>query len=210
MAEIVVVNHPLIQDKLTLMRSRNTDFATFRALCNEISTLIAYEATKDLPTYNQEIETPLDIKASFPMIKSQDIALVSILRAGTGMLDGVLKLIPSAYVGHMGLYRDPKNYSVIEYYFKMPQDIESKTVFILDPIIATGNSAVAAVARIKEISPQSITFLSILAAPEGLEYFKANHPDVTLYVAAIDQGLNARNYIVPGLGDAGDRMFGTA
>lgn len=209
MAEIIVVKHPLIEDKLTIMRNKNTDCATFRMLANEISELLGYEATRNLATYEQEIETPLNIKAKFNMVKSKDIALVSILRAGTGMLDGMLKLIPSAHIGHMGLYRDPKNYSVVEYYFKMPQDMESKDVIIVDPILATGNSAVACVSRIKETNPKSIIFICIVAAPEGLAYFQENHPDVVLYTAAVDQGLNARNYIVPGLGDAGDRMFGT-
>ena len=209
MKQIIVIEHPLIQDKLTIMRNKNTDCATFRLLTNEISELLGYEATRDMPTYQQEIETPSNFKATFPMVKSKDMAIVSILRAGTGMLDGMLKLMPSAHVGHMGLYRDPKSYSVVEYYFKMPQEMESKHVLIIDPMIATGNSSVAAVTRIKETNPKSIVFICIVAAPEGIAYFQESHPDVRLYTAAIDQGLDARNYIVPGLGDAGDRMFGT-
>lgn len=210
MAEVIQIKHPLIQDKLALMRDKNTDSAMFRMLLTEVSTLLGYEATRNLTTFMQEIQTPLDIKTSCPRIKSKDIALVAILRAGNGMLDGMLQLMPSAKVGHIGLYRDPKIFSIIEYYFKMPQNISSKHVFVLDPILATGYSATVAVNRIKELSAQQITFISVLASPEGVEYFHENHPDVTLYTAAIDEKLNAKNYVVPGIGDAGDRMFGTA
>lgn len=210
MNEIVIVNHPLVQDKLTLMRDKNTDSGLFRMLMSEISELLCYEATRDLKTYMESVETPLDMNAKFPMIKSKDISFISILRAGTGMLDGVLKLIPNAPVGHIGLYRDPKNYSIIEYYFKVPNDIENKQVIIVDPIVATGSSAIVAVERIKEYNPKSIIFICLVAAPEGVKDFHQQHPDVTIYTAAVDQKLDARNYIVPGLGDAGDRMFGTA
>lgn len=210
MNDVVVINHPLVQDKLTIMRNRHTDSGVFRMLLSEVSQLLCYEATRDLATELEEVETPLNIKASFPMVKSKDIAFISILRAGTGMLDGVLKLIPTAPVGHIGLYRDPKNYSIIEYYFKVPSDMESKQVIIVDPILATGHSAVAAVGRIKEFNPKKLLLICLVAAPEGLEYFKQNHNDVTIYTAAVDQKLDARNYIVPGLGDAGDRMYGTA
>jgi len=209
MSEPIVINHPLLQDKFTLMRDKNTDSGTFRRLLSEVSELLFYEATRDWPTFEKEIETPLNIKVKCPMIKSKDIVCISVLRAGNGMLDGVLKLSPSALVGHIGLYRDPKNFSVIEYYFKLPLNMESKHVIVVDPMIATGNSAVAAVARIKETNPKSILFISVLASAEGIAYFKSNHPDVQLYLAKIDSGLDARNYIVPGLGDAGDRMFGT-
>lgn len=208
--QVNVVNHPLVQDKLTIMRNRDTNSGIFRLLLNEISELLCYEATRNLPTYLEEIETPLNIKHKFPMVKSTDLAFVSVLRAGTGMLDGVLKLIPTAKVGHIGLYRDPKNYSVVEYYFKMPNDLETKTVFIVDPMLATGHSAAAAVARIKESKPRAIVFICLLASPEGLAFFEDIHPDVQVYTAAIDEGLNSKNYIVPGMGDAGDRMFGTA
>ena len=209
MEQVTVITHPLIQDKLTIMRNKNTDSGMFRMLLSEVSELLAYEATRNLATYTQEVITPLDVAANCQVIKSKDIALVSILRAGTGMLDGVLKLMPSAKGGHIGLYRDPKNYSIIEYYFKMPLNLDCKQVFLLDPIMATGHSAVAAIDRLKESSPGSLVFICLVAAPEGIKYFTENHPDVRLYTAAIDTGLDARNYIVPGLGDAGDRMFGT-
>lgn len=208
--QVNVVTHPLVQDKLTIMRNKNTNSGTFRLLLNEISELLCYEATRNLSTYMQEIETPLHIKHEFPMVKSTDLAFVSILRAGTGMLDGVLKLIPTAKVGHIGLYRDPKNFSVVEYYFKMPADLDTKIIYIVDPMLATGHSAVAAVTRLKESNPKGIVFICLLAAPEGLAYFQDVHPDVPIYAAAIDEGLNNKNYIVPGMGDAGDRMFGTA
>lgn len=209
MAEAIVINHPLIQDKFTIMRDKNTDSGTFRRLLSEVSELLFYEATRNWPTFEREVETPLNIKVKCQAIKSKELVCVSILRAGNGMLDGVLKLSPSALVGHIGLYRDPKNFSVIEYYFKMPLDMENKHVIIVDPMIATGNSAVAAVSRLKETNPKSITFISVLASADGVEYFKSNYPEVQLYLAKIDSGLDARNYIVPGLGDAGDRMFGT-
>jgi uracil phosphoribosyltransferase len=210
MAEVIVIKHPLVQDKLTLMRDKNTDSGMFRILLSEITELLGYEVTRNLPTYDQEVETPLGIKTICKAVKSKNIALVSVLRAGTGMLDGMLKLIPTAPVGHIGLYRDPKNYSVIEYYFKLPLNLDSKQVIVLDPMLATGHSAVAAVERIKEFNPKSIVFIAVVAAPEGVAYFQEHHPDIELYTAAVDEKLNAKNYIVPGMGDAGDRMFGTA
>ncbi len=210
MSEINIINHPLVQDKLTLMRNKNTDSGMFRTLLSEISLLLGYEATRNWPTYEHEIETALNIKASFPMIRSGELVFVSVLRAGNGMLDGLLKLIPSAHVGHLGLYRDPKAQTIIEYYFKLPPQMSDKHVMILDPLIATGNSAVAAVNRVKEYNPKSITFISVVAAPEGISYFQDEHPEVKLYTAAVDIELDSRNYIVPGVGDAGDRMFGTA
>lgn len=208
--EAIVVNHPLIQDKLTIMRNKNTNSGIFRLLLNEISELLGYEATRNLPTYEEEIETPFNVKHKFPMVRSTDVAFVSILRAGTGMLDGVLKLVPTAKVGHIGLYRDPRTTVVVEYYFKMPSDLETKTIFVVDPLVATGHSAVAAVSRIKELNPKRIVFICLLTSPQGLAYFQNAHPDVQVYTAAIDEGLNEQNYIVPGMGDAGDRMFGTA
>jgi uracil phosphoribosyltransferase len=210
MANPIVISHPLVQDKLSTMRSAHTDTAMFRQLMQDLALLLCYEATRNLPTFQQEVETPLKIKAKFAKVNTENLALVAILRAGTGMLDGALKLLPAVPVGHIGLYRDPLNYSVIEYYFKLPSAIETKHVFVLDPIIATGHSSGAAVSRIKESKPQSVTFISLVAAPEGLKYFTDLHPDVQVYTAAIDEKLNARNYIVPGLGDAGDRLFGTA
>lgn len=210
MRNVTIVQHPLVQDKLTIMRNKSTDSGVFRLLLNEISLLLCYEATRDIATSLEEIETPRNIKRKFPMVKSKDIAFISVLRAGTGMLDGVLSLIPSAPVGHVGLYRDPKNYSIIEYYFKVPQELESKTVIIVDPIIATGHSATAAVSRLKEYNPKQIIILCLVAAPEGLEYLQNVHDDVLIYTAAVDEKLDDKNYIVPGLGDAGDRMFGTA
>lgn len=208
MTKPIIITHPLVQDKLSIMRNKDTSSGMFRMLMSEITELLAYEATRDLPTYEAEIETPMKIKAKFLMIKSKDVALVAILRAGTGMLDGVLKLIPSAPVGFIGLYRDPQNFSVVEYYFKMPTALDTKQVIIVDPILATGNSAVAAVARVKECGAKSIIFICLVASPEGLAYFESSHPDVTLYTSAIDEKLDEKNYILPGLGDAGDRMFG--
>jgi uracil phosphoribosyltransferase len=210
MKNVVIVQHPLVQDKLTIMRNKNTDSGVFRMLMNEISLLLCFEATRDLATTLEEIETPFHFHGKFPMIKSKDLAFISVLRAGTGMLDGALTLIPTAPVGHIGLYRDPKNYSIIEYYFKVPQDLDAKQVIVVDPIIATGHSAVAAVSRIKECGAKNITILAIVAAPEGLKYFTAVHPDVKIFTAAVDEKLDANNYLVPGLGDAGDRLFGTA
>ncbi len=210
MTDVIVIDHPLVQDKLTIMRSKHTNSGVFRLLLKEVSQLLCYEATRNLETYLEDVVTPLGITTKCPMIKSKQVAFVSVLRAGLGMLDGVLSLIPTAPVGHIGLYRDPKTYFVIEYYYKMPQDMQQKHVIVLDPIIATGHSSVAAVNRVKETDPLSITFISLVVAPEGLNYFQQNHPDVKLYTAAIDEKLDARNYIVPGLGDAGDRMYGTA
>jgi len=209
MSEPIIVQHPLIQDKLTHMRDKNTDSGMFRTLANEISELLGYEATRNLQTYEQEIQSASGTTVKFPMVKSKGIAIVSILRAGNGMLDGMLRLIPSAQVGHIGLYRDPKSFTVIEYYFKVPENMQQKDVFVIDPMIATGHSACAAVNRIKETMPKSITFICLVASPEGVAYLQSNHSDITIFTAAVDNGLDTRNYIVPGLGDAGDRMFGT-
>jgi len=203
-----VVDHPLVQHKLTLMREKDRSTNSFRRLLHEISMLMAYEVTRDMPTQLVEIETPLETMRS-PMIDGKKTVFVAIMRAGSGFLDGMLEVVPGARVGHVGLYRDPKTLVAVEYYFKMPQGMAERDAIVLDPMLATGNSAVAAVARLKETQPKSIRFVSLLASPEGLANFHAEHPDVPVYVAAIDRALDEHGYIVPGLGDAGDRMFGT-
>ena len=207
--KVTVIDHPLIQHKLTLMRQTQTSTAKFRQLLKEIGLLLAYEVTRDLPLKYEEIETPI-AKMNAPMLaSSKKIVIISIMRAGQGLLDSILELIPSARVGHIGLYRDPTTLMAIEYYFKVPQDIEQRDVLIVDPMLATGNSAVAAVDKLKELNPKSIKFLCLLAAPEGIVHFHQQHPDVQIYTAAVDKGLDDRGYIVPGLGDAGDRLYGT-
>ena len=203
-----VINHPLVQHKLTLMRKKEASTNSFRRLLNELSMLMAYEVTRDMATQEVEIETPLE-KMQARMIDGKKLVLVSILRAGNGILDGVLSVVPGARVGHIGLYRDPKTLQAVEYYFKMPQDMQERDAIVLDPMLATGNSAVAAVDRLKETKPKSIRFVCLLAAPEGLANFRASHPDVPVYTAAIDRQLDEHGYILPGLGDAGDRLFGT-
>jgi uracil phosphoribosyltransferase len=200
--------HPLIQHKLTLMREKERSTYSFRTLMNEIAMLMAYEVTRDMPTQLVEIETPLETMRS-PMIEGRKTVFVSILRAGNGFLDGMLSVVPGARVGHVGLYRDPRTLGAIEYYFKMPHDMHERDAIVLDPMLATGNSAIAAVDRIKETNPKSIRFVCLLAAPEGLKNFGDAHPDVPVYTAAVDRTLNEHGYIVPGLGDAGDRLFGT-
>lgn len=203
-----VVAHPLVEHKLTLMREKATPVAQFRQLARETAMLLAYEVTRDLPLDEVDIETPLA-----PMrarkLSGKKLCLVSILRAGSGMLEGMLDLIPSARVGHVGLYRDPKTLIAVEYYYKMPHDIDERTVIVVDPMLATANSAVAAVSRLKEEFPPSIRFVCLLAAPEGVERFADAHPDVPVYTAALDESLNEKGYILPGLGDAGDRIYGT-
>ena len=207
--KVTVIDHPLIQHKLTLMRQTQTSTAKFRQLLKEIGMLLAYEVTRDLPLKYEEIETPI-AKMNAPMLaSSKKIVIISIMRAGQGLLDSILELIPSARVGHIGLYRDPTTLMAIEYYFKVPQDIEQRDVLIVDPMLATGNSAVAAVDKLKELNPKSIKFLCLLAAPEGILHFHQQHPDVQIYTAAVDERLDDRGYIVPGLGDAGDRLYGT-
>lgn len=207
--KVTVIDHPLIQHKLTLMRQTQTSTGKFRQLLKEIGMLLAYEVTRDLPLKYELIETPI-AQMNAPMLAaSKKMVIVSIMRAGQGLLDGILELIPSARVGHIGLYRDPTTHMAIEYYFKVPLDIEQRDVLIVDPMLATGNSAVAAVDRLKEVNPKSIKFLCLLAAPEGIEHFQQQHPDVLIYTAAIDERLDDRGYIVPGLGDAGDRLYGT-
>jgi uracil phosphoribosyltransferase len=190
------------------MRQKDRSTSSFRRLLGEISMLMAYEVTRDMPTRLVEIETPLETMMS-PVIEGRKTVFVVIMRAGSGFLDGMLEVVPGARVGHIGLYRDPKTLVAVEYYFKMPHDMHERDAIVLDPMLATGNSAAAAVERLKETRPRSIRFVSLLAAPEGLAHFHAEHPDVPVYTAAIDRALNDHGYIVPGLGDAGDRMFGT-
>jgi uracil phosphoribosyltransferase len=202
------IEHPLVQYKLSLMRKKDTSTGDFRMLMSEIGMLLAYEVTRDLPIEHRPIETPL-AHMNAPFLKDKDMVLISILRAGNGLLDGFLKLVPTARVGHIGLYRDPKTHIAVEYYFKVPRDIEDRDTIVLDPMLATGHSAVAALDRLKQTNPKSIKFVCLLAAPEGIEYLHEFHPDVPIYTAAIDEKLNEKKYIVPGLGDAGDRLFGT-
>lgn len=206
--EVHVVDHPLVQHKLSLMRMKSTSTSAFRNLLGELSMLMAYEVTRDLRTHPVAIDTPL-ARMQAPMLDGKKIALVSIMRAGTGILDGMLRLIPSARVGHVGLYRDPETLVAVEYYFKVPGEMGGRDVIVVDPMMATGNSAVAAVARLKDTHPRSIKFVCLLTCPEGLANFHEHHPDIAVFTAAIDSHLDEHGYIVPGLGDAGDRLFGT-
>ena len=248
MSQVHLIDHPLVQHKLTLMRKKDASTNTFRRLLNELASLMAYEVTRDMPLQDVQIETPLETMTG-KMIDGKKLVFVSILRAGNGILEGMLNVVPGARVGHVGLYRDPKTLVAVEYYFKMPQDMQERDIVVVDPMLATGNSAVAAVDRLKETRPKSIRFVSLLAAPEGLKNFHAHHPDVPVYTAAvdrlketkprsirfvslvsapegiaqmqkhhpdvpiftaaIDRELNDHGYIVPGLGDAGDRIYGT-
>ena len=203
-----VISHPLVQHKLSLMRKKSTSTQSFRTLIREIGTLLAYEVTKDLPLIYEEIETPL-MKMNAPFLEGKKLCLVSILRAGNGLLDGFMELLPSARVGHIGLYRDPETLVAVEYYMKLPDLINQRLVLALDPMLATGHSSAAAVTRLKENGAKNIRFVCLLAAPEGIEYFNEVHPDVPIFVAAVDEKLNDHSYILPGLGDAGDRIFGT-
>lgn len=205
---VTQITHPLVQHKLTLMRQKDTSTAKFRQLLEEISLLLAYEVTRELPTELVPIETPF-ASMEAPMLTGKKLVLISIMRAGQGILDGMLKLIPSARVGHIGLYRDPRMLMPVEYYFKVPSDVSERDMLIVDPMIATGGSAIAAVHRLKETRPQSIKFVCLLAAPEGIKHFHEEHPDVPIFTATIDDKLDEHGYILPGLGDAGDRMFGT-
>ncbi len=207
-ANVTVVDHPLVQHKLTLMRRAETSTANFRRLLGELSALLAYEVLRDMPTHEVTIETPLETMQS-RLIDGKKLCLVSILRAGSGILDGFLAIVPGARVGHIGLYRDPKTLQAVEYYFKMPPELDERDVIVVDPMLATGHSAVAAVSRIKETKPRSIKFVCLLAAPEGIDTFTKAHPDVPVFTAAVDRCLNDHGYILPGLGDAGDRIFGT-
>ena len=203
-----VISHPLVQHKLSLMRKKSTSTQSFRTLIREVGTLLAYEVTKDLLLIYKEIETPL-MKMDAPFLEGKKLCLVSILRAGNGLLDGFMELLPSARVGHIGLYRDPETLAAVEYYMKLPDLINQRLVLALDPMLATGHSSAAAVTRLKENGAENIRFVCLLAAPEGIEYFNNVHPDVPIFVAAIDEKLNDHAYILPGLGDAGDRIFGT-
>ncbi len=208
MQGVTVVNHPLVQHKLTLMRDKSRSTKGFRQLLNEIGMLLAYEVTRDLPTELVAIETPL-MPMQAPQIAGKKLVFAPILRAGVGMLDGMLSLVPSARVAHIGLYRDPETLTAVEYYFKAPSDIADRLVVVIDPMLATANSAVAAIDRLKERGAKDIRFCCLLAAPEGVSRLTGTHPDVRIWTAAIDERLNDHGYIVPGLGDAGDRMYGT-
>lgn len=208
MGSVHLIDHPLVQHKLTLLRRKEASTKTFRQLVNEIAALVAYEVLRDIPLHDIEIETPLETMTG-RVIDGKKLVFVSILRAGTGILDGMLGVVPGARVGHIGLYRDPKTLVAVEYYFKMPGDLHERDVVIVDPMLATGNSAIAAVDRLKECSPKSIKFVCLLTCPEGVAAMQRAHPDVPIYTAAIDRQLDEHGYILPGLGDAGDRIFGT-
>lgn len=208
MNSVHVIDHPLVQHKLTLMRRKDASTSTFRRLLHELATLMTYEVTRDMPLHEVDIDTPLE-----PMkgraIDGKKLVFVSILRAGTGILDGMLDVVPGARVGHIGLYRDPQTLKAVEYYFKMPQGMDERDVIVVDPMLATGNSAIAAVQRLKGLKPKSIKFVCLLTCPEGIQAFQSAHPDVPIFTAAVDHQLNDHGYILPGLGDAGDRIFGT-
>lgn len=207
-AQVHLIEHPLVQHKLTLMRRQETSTQQFRQLIHELSVLLAYEVTRDMPMQAMEIETPLE-RTTGRVIDGKKIVLASILRAGNGFLDGMLQVLPSARVGHIGLFRDPDTLQAVEYYFKMPSGMEERDVIVLDPMLATGHSAVAAVNRLKACKPRSLRFVCLVTCPEGIATFHRHHPDVPIYTPAVDRGLNEHGYIVPGLGDAGDRIFGT-
>ncbi len=208
MSNLVVVGHPLVQHKLTLMRTSTTPVAEFRRLVREVALLIGYEITRDLPLTTVEIDTPLEPMQA-PLLAGKKVCLISILRAGNGLLDGMLDLMPSARVGHIGLYRDPATLRPVEYYYKVPVDVAERPVIVVDPMLATANSAVAAVDRVKQDGVTDIKLACLLAAPEGVARMADAHPDVTVYTAAVDRELNDHGYILPGLGDAGDRIYGT-
>lgn len=205
---VTVIDHPLVQHKLTLMRQRDTSTASFRQLLREVAMLLCYEATRDLEVVLTEIDTPLQPMQA-PMLAGKKLVFASILRAGEGLLGGMLDLVPAARVAHVGLYRDPNTLSAVEYYFKAPDDMANRRVIVLDPMLATANSAIAAIDRLKEAGATDMKFVCLLAAPEGVENLSGHHPDVPIVAAAVDERLNEHGYIVPGLGDAGDRMFGT-
>lgn len=208
MRNLHLIDHPLVQHKLTLMRRKDASTSTFRTLLNELSSLMAYEVTRDMPLQDFAVETPLEPMTG-RVIDGKKLVLVSILRAGNGILEGMLSMVPSARVGHIGLYRDPQTLQPVEYYFKMPQDMQERDVIIVDPMLATGNSAIAAISRVKQLSPKSIKFVCLLTCPEGVAALQKAHPEVPIYTAAMDRQLNEHGYILPGLGDAGDRIYGT-
>ena len=205
---VTVIDHPLVQHKLTIMRKKETSTAGFRRLLREISTLLCYEVTRDLELTMERIETPL-VEIEAPVLEGKKLVFASILRAGNGLLEGMLDLVPSARVAHIGVYRDHETLEAIEYFFKAPEDINNRLVIVVDPMLATGNSAIASIDKLKERGAGNIRFLCLLAAPEGIRNFQTAHPDVPIYTASIDSHLNEQGYIVPGLGDAGDRMYGT-
>lgn len=207
--EVTVIDHPLVQHKLTLMRRAETPTAEFRSLLREISMLMAYEVTRDLPLKEELIQTPMAQMQAPVLAPDKKLVIVSIMRAGQGILDGMLELMPSARVGHIGLYRDPKTLIAVEYYFKVPYDTEERDMFVVDPMLATGHSAAAAVQRLRDAQPRSMRFICVVAAPEGIAHFHELNPDIPIYTAAVDQELDDHGYIIPGLGDAGDRLFGT-
>ncbi|WP_433745393.1 uracil phosphoribosyltransferase [Falsibacillus pallidus] len=208
MGKVYVFDHPLIQHKLTYIRDLNTGTKEFRELVDEIATLMAFEITRDLPLEDVEIETPVS-KATAKVLSGKKLGIVPILRAGLGMVDGILKLIPAAKVGHVGLYRDPETLKPVEYYVKLPNDVEERDFILVDPMLATGGSAVEAINSLKKRGAKNIKFMCLVACPEGVEAIKEAHPEIDIYIAALDEKLNERGYIVPGLGDAGDRLFGT-
>jgi len=208
MKNVTVVENPLVQHKLSLMRRKETPTAMFRQLIREVTLLLGYEVTRDLPMGKERIETPIT-EMDAPVLTGKKVVFISVLRAGNGLLEGMLDLIPSARVGHVGLYRDPDTLVAVEYYFKVPEELEERPVIVVDPMLATANSAIAAVQRVKEAGARDIKMLCLLAAPEGIKAFQEAHPDVPIITAAIDDHLNEHGYIVPGLGDAGDRIYGT-
>ena len=208
MNNVHLISHPLVQHKLTLMRRKDASTHTFRTLLNELSSLMAYEVTRDMPLQDIQIETPLETMTG-QVIDGKKLVFVSILRAGNGILEGMLNVVPGARVGHIGLYRNPQTLAPVEYYFKMPQEMQERDVVVVDPMLATGNSAIAAIDRVKQLAPRSIKFVCLLTCPEGIAALQKAHPDVAIYTAAIDRQLNSHGYILPGLGDAGDRIFGT-
>ena len=208
MSNVHLISHPLVRHKLTLMRRKDASTHTFRTLLNELSSLMAYEVTRDMPLQDVEIETPLETMTG-QVIDGKKLVFVSILRAGNGILEGMLNVVPGARVGHIGLYRDPQTLAPVEYYFKMPQEMHERDVIVVDPMLATGNSAIAAIGRVKQLAPRSIKFVCLLTCPEGIAALQKAHPDVAIYTAAIDRQLDSHGYILPGLGDAGDRIFGT-
>jgi uracil phosphoribosyltransferase len=208
MSNVHLINHPLVQHKLTLMRRKDASTNTFRTLLNELSSLMAYEVTRDMPLQDVEIDTPLETMTG-KMIDGKKLVFVSILRAGNGILEGMLNVVPGARVGHVGLYRDPATLQAVEYYFKMPSEMAERDIIVVDPMLATGNSAIAAIDRLKKLNSKSIKFVCLLTCPEGIAALQKAHPDVPIYTAAIDRQLNDHGYILPGLGDAGDRIFGT-
>lgn len=208
MSKVIILDHPLIQHKLTIIRDKNTGTKSFREVVDEIARLMAYEITRDMPLEDVEVETPV-AKATMKQISGKKVALIPILRAGLGMVDGMLDLIPAAKVGHVGLYRDPETLEAVEYFVKLPSDINERQLLVLDPMLATGASAIAAIDALKKRGADSLKFVCLVAAPEGIEALSKAHPEVDIYVAALDEKLNEDAYIVPGLGDAGDRLFGT-